>query len=83
MQDATAMTNGEGEGDGEPVAAKITPQHAAELVRYAGNELHSTSSVIGGMAAQEIVKLITHQYTPLQSTYIFNGIAACGSVLPL
>jgi amyloid beta precursor protein binding protein 1 len=69
--------------DDEVAVAKLTESHAAEIVRYGGQELHSTSAVIGGMAAQEIVKLLTHQYTPLQSTYIFNGIAGCGSVLLL
>merc|ERR1712137_981645 len=33
-----------------------------EVVRFGGSELHTTSSVLGGIAAQEAVKLATKQY---------------------
>jgi amyloid beta precursor protein binding protein 1 len=45
-----------------------------EVVRYGGAELHTTSSVIGGIAAQEAVKLVTKQYSPLNNTLIYNGL---------
>ena len=41
-------------------------------------ELHNISSLMGGVAAQEAVKIITHLYVPLSNTYVFNGIAGCG-----
>ncbi|KAJ1991334.1 hypothetical protein H4R33_001397 [Dimargaris cristalligena] len=37
-------------------------------------ELHNIAAILGGMAAQEIVKLITHQYIPLNNTCLVNGI---------
>jgi amyloid beta precursor protein binding protein 1 len=36
------------------------------------------AAVVGGIAAQEAVKLITKQYEPLDHTYFFNGISATG-----
>ncbi|KAF4659009.1 NEDD8-activating enzyme E1 regulatory subunit, partial [Perkinsus chesapeaki] len=47
---------------------------AQELCRYEGCELHTISAVIGGVAAQEGVKLLTHQFMPLNNTFVFNGI---------
>lgn len=49
--------------------------------RYGASELHATASLIGGIAAQEAVKLITTQYMPLNNTYVYNGIAGVGGVL--
>jgi len=46
-----------------------------EFERYSDNvELHAVSSVIGSVAAQEVVKLITHQFGPLDNSFVFNGI---------
>ena len=57
----------------------LTKDHAIEMVRYGGIELHNVSALIGGIAAQEVIKIVTHQFVPFRSTYIFNGIAACGA----
>ena len=61
----------------------LTKDHAMEMVRYGGIELHNISALIGGIAAQETIKILTHQFVPLKSTYIFNGIAACGATYDL
>mmetsp|Transcript_27408 Transcript_27408/g.40468 ORF Transcript_27408/g.40468 Transcript_27408/m.40468 type:complete len:525 (-) Transcript_27408:121-1695(-) len=53
---------------------------AEELTRYANAEIHTIASIIGGVASQEAVKLITGQYIPINNTYIFNGIASVGGV---
>ena len=46
-----------------------------ELERYQPDiEMHAVSSVIGSTAAQEIVKLVTNQFTPIDNSYVFNGI---------
>ncbi|XP_022899801.1 NEDD8-activating enzyme E1 regulatory subunit [Onthophagus taurus] len=49
-----------------------------EICRYGGAELHSVSAMIAGCAAHEIIKLITHQYKPLNNTYIYDSIT-CNS----
>jgi amyloid beta precursor protein binding protein 1 len=61
----------------------LSRKHAQEITRFGAVEMHNTAAVIGGLAAQEAVKLITHQYTPLNNTYIYNGIACCGAVYSL
>lgn len=61
----------------------LTKDHAIEMVRYGGIELHNISALIGGIAAQEAIKIVTHQFVPFKSTYIFNGIAACGATYDL
>ena len=33
---------------------------------------------MGGMAAQEIVKVVVEQYTPFNNTFVYEGISARG-----
>lgn len=61
----------------------LSRDHAQEIVRYGGCELHTISSLIGGIAAQEAVKIISHQYIPLNNTFIYNGIVGCGDTYNL
>lgn len=49
-----------------------------EICRYGGAELHAISSILGGCVAQEVIKLITHQYKPLSNTFIYDAIT-CNS----
>jgi len=50
---------------------------------YGGAEIHSIAAFMGGIAAQEIIKLITGQYKPIQNTYIYNGCTQNSLVLDL
>jgi amyloid beta precursor protein binding protein 1 len=45
-----------------------------ELARYGSAVLHSTSSILGGVASQECVKMLTRQFVPLNNTFIYNGL---------
>lgn len=45
-----------------------------EMCRYGAAELHAVAAFIGGIASQEVIKLITKQFVPLSGTFIFNGI---------
>lgn len=47
--DEDERDNGEEEGETRPF---ISYQHAQEITRYGGAELHNISSLIGGVAAQ-------------------------------
>lgn len=60
-----------------------TMAHAVEITRYGNAELHNIASVLGGVASQEAVKIITGQYTPLDNTYVYNGIAGTAGVYRL
>lgn len=71
-------------GGGSPeLAALVTADHAAEITRAGEAELHNIASVMGGVAAQEAIKLITHQFVPLNHTYVFNGIAGIAAAYDL
>jgi amyloid beta precursor protein binding protein 1 len=54
-----------------------------ELCRYGASELHSISAFIGGCCAQETIKLITHQYIPIDNVLVYNGIRQSASVFKL
>ena len=58
-------------------------QAAEEVCRAGGGELHNISATIGGMAAQEMIKIITKQYIPIDSACIFDGIGSRCQVLRL
>lgn len=47
-----------------------------EVARARGAELHNISSLVGGMVAQEIIKIITKQYIPIDNTCVFDGITS-------
>lgn len=70
-------------GMSEQVADILTRNHAVEIVRYGAADIHNVGAVVGGIAAQEAVKLITHQYVPINNTYIYNGIVCAGKVYGL
>ncbi|KAA8915285.1 hypothetical protein TRICI_002642 [Trichomonascus ciferrii] len=47
-----------------------------EVVRCAGAELQNIAALLGGVGGQEVIKLITHQYLPLDNTLIYDGISS-------
>ncbi|KAJ3479099.1 hypothetical protein NLG97_g8408 [Lecanicillium saksenae] len=51
-----------------------TTQVTEEIARAAGGEMHNISAVLGGMVAQEVIKVVTKQYIPVDNTCIFDGI---------
>lgn len=51
----------------------VSDDHITEFCRYGGKEIHSVAAFIGGVAAQEIIKLITHQYVPFNNTLIYHA----------
>lgn len=53
---------------------------AKEITRYYNAEIHNIASVVGGVASQEAVKLITRQYVPMKGTFVYNGIAGVPGV---
>ena len=45
-----------------------------EFVRAGASEMHCIAALVGGIAAQEIIKLATHQYVPIDNTLILDGV---------
>lgn len=68
-----------GEFDTAPCKAKIE-QIVTELGRSGGAELHNISALTGGMVAQEVIKVLTKQYIPIDNTCVFDGITSKAAV---
>ncbi|KAG5953046.1 hypothetical protein E4U53_007088 [Claviceps sorghi] len=58
-------------------------QVAQEVSRSDHGELHNIAAVVGGMIAQEMIKVITRQYIPIENICIFDGIESRCQVLRL
>jgi len=54
--------------------ALVADEPLQELCRFGGGEIHTVSAALGGIAAQEVIKLITHQLVPLNNTLILDTI---------
>ena len=67
--------------DGDGVLVPVSRDHAVEVTRYGAAELHNIAAIVGGVASQEAVKLITHQYVPINHTWLYNGISSLAAVL--
>lgn len=68
----------------EPEYSEIREKVASiceELVRAGGGELHNLASLTGGMIAQEVIKVITRQYIPVDNTCLFDGVESRAYVL--
>jgi len=51
----------------------VGDEHIIEMCRYGAAEFHSVAAYLGGVAAQEVIKLVTCQYVPFCNTYIYNA----------
>ncbi|KAK3114337.1 hypothetical protein LTR53_007464 [Teratosphaeriaceae sp. CCFEE 6253] len=60
---------------------KRTAKYCLEIVRAGGGELHNVASVTGGLIAQEVIKVITQQYVPVDNTCVFDGVTSRTQVL--
>lgn len=56
------------------ISATVKEDYFREICRYGAAELHSVAAFIGGVAAQEVIKLVTHQFVPFNNTYIYNAV---------
>jgi len=53
---------------------KIAEPYVEEMLRSAGLELHSIASYLGGISAQEVIKILTSQYVPIDNCLFYDGI---------
>lgn len=61
----------------------LTDDLINEMCRFGASELHAVAAFIGGMASQEVIKLLTKQFVPMTGTFIFNGIDHKSQLLSL
>jgi len=52
----------------------IPVNYLKEICRFGGSQIHSICSYMGGVAAQEAIKFITHQWEPFVNTFVYDGI---------
>lgn len=60
--------------------AAISDDLVGEVCRFGAGELHCIAAVMGGMASQEAIKLITRQFVPISGTVIYNAMNSTTSV---
>ena len=58
----------------------ISDDYITEFCRYGGGEIHSVAAFLGGVASQEVIKLITHQFVPFNNTLIYHA-GSCKTVI--
>ena len=47
---------------------------AYEICRYANGQLYAVGAVLGGIASQELIKVITQQFTPMTRRLIYDAV---------
>lgn len=57
-----------------PSSVSIPDDLAGEVCRFGAAELHCSGAIVGGMAAQEAIKLLTRQFVPVAGTFVFNSL---------
>ncbi|PKK76763.1 NEDD8-activating enzyme E1 regulatory subunit-like protein [Rhizophagus irregularis] len=53
--------------------------HIHEICRAGSSELANIASLLGGMVSQEVIKLVTKQYIPMNNKVIFDGVRSTSS----
>jgi len=66
--------------NGSPTHFKMPDELISEVVRFGGSSMHPIASFIGGVAAHEVIKLLTNQYVPFSDLFVYNGITCSSSV---
>jgi len=54
--------------------SQVPDAHLKELCRFGNSQIHNIAAILGGIGAQEVIKLVTTQWVPLDNTFVFNGI---------
>uniref|UniRef100_A0A8C9VJF8 NEDD8-activating enzyme E1 regulatory subunit n=1 Tax=Scleropages formosus TaxID=113540 RepID=A0A8C9VJF8_SCLFO len=61
----------------------VKDDYIHEFCRYGASELHTVASFLGGCAAQEAIKMITHQFVPFNNTFIYNAMSQTSATFQL
>jgi len=63
--------------------AAVSENAVHEMCRFGAAELHNIAALLGGVVAQEVIKVLTHQWVPLNNTLVYNGMNSTTSVFVL
>ena len=58
--------------------APVEEKYIREILRFGTAKLHNISAYMGGVAAQECVKMLISQYIPINHTLVYDGIHGRG-----
>lgn len=61
----------------------IKDDYIHEFCRYGAAEPHTVAAFLGGSAAQEAIKIISHQFVPFNNTFIYNAMSQTSATLHL
>lgn len=64
-------------------SSSVVTDSLRELVRGGGSDLPNTAAFLGGLASQEIIKVITNQYIPIDNYCIIDLIKSTTTVLKM
>ncbi|MCO5596227.1 hypothetical protein L7F22_050287 [Adiantum nelumboides] len=62
---------------------ELVQDACAEVARSGHADLPNTAALLGGVAAQEAIKLVTRQYVPLDNVAIYDGVKQAIGVFKL
>ncbi|KAI9794444.1 MAG: hypothetical protein M1816_005514 [Peltula sp. TS41687] len=82
MLEKTDQGEEENEEEAKDLKTRVR-EFIQEFIRAGGSELHNISAITGGMMAQEIIKVITKQYVPIDNSCLFDGVASKSGVFRL
>ncbi|KAF4090858.1 hypothetical protein AMELA_G00030410 [Ameiurus melas] len=61
----------------------VKDDYIHEFCRYGAAEPHTVAALLGGAAAQEAIKLITHQFVPFNNTFLYNAMSQTSATFQL
>ncbi|KAM8983083.1 NEDD8-activating enzyme E1 regulatory subunit isoform 1-T1 [Ara ararauna] len=61
----------------------VKDDYVQEFCRYGAAEPHPIAALVGGAAAQEVIKVITGQFVIFNNTYIYSGMSQTSATFQL
>ncbi|XP_062474227.1 NEDD8-activating enzyme E1 regulatory subunit isoform X2 [Pezoporus occidentalis] len=61
----------------------VKDDYFQEFCRYGAAEPHAIAALVGGAAAQEVIKVITGQFVIFNNTYIYSGVSQTSATFQL
>ncbi|KAK7114181.1 NEDD8-activating enzyme E1 regulatory subunit-like isoform X2 [Littorina saxatilis] len=65
------------------LSGTVKEDYIHEMCRYGASEVHSIASYMGGVVAQEVIKILTTQFVPINNTYVYNGFLQTSTTVQL
>ncbi|XP_028665555.1 NEDD8-activating enzyme E1 regulatory subunit [Erpetoichthys calabaricus] len=65
------------------LSVNVKDDYIHEFCRYGSAEPHTVAAYLGGAAAQEVIKIITHQFVPFNNTFVYNAMTQTSAVYRL